>query len=282
MTSDYSRRVERYLRNTYGIKRFERGHSGAHPILEFTYNGARRIVTLNRDGNRDGGQLLNLKLQDIRRELGDQPKEERKTKMQLKDMLPPATATAMGTLANTSVPSTIPQPQLGHAIPCRIARYKRDSIRLFLPSEVALRLFPAGARVMSVRGGQNWHIVPTDDPKPRFARYSEEEHEINLPTEDGDLFGMSPAEFVELGDAIRLHSDPAKRKPVNQNLGKHRPKQDPAPIILDHVHRDPRSRMLACLREIKDIEALGTHRLTFDAGDGGLIWQPLPGEVIKL
>src|SRR5215469_372893 len=156
MTDKYQRAVASYLRDSYGISPGRPIYSGRHPTFQFTYRGTPRIVTLNAPGH-PGENLLALKLQDIRRELGPPPQVERRPKMRLADMLPEATATSMEALASGSDPIVvIPTKMEPEKIRLSVACYEYPMLRLSIDKEVAERVFGGSAFTVEDHGPWTW------------------------------------------------------------------------------------------------------------------------------
>jgi len=92
--SNYTRQVLTYLQNEYELKIGTEAirHGSNHRYLAFDYAGRRHRITLQKDAV-SGASSVEMKLRDIRRELGEPPKSPPKQKRRLEDMVPKITQT---------------------------------------------------------------------------------------------------------------------------------------------------------------------------------------------
>jgi hypothetical protein len=282
--NSYQRAVTRYLRDNYDIRPRPTRY-GRHPALEFEFAGVRKVVTLNAPGH-PGRNLLALKFQDIRRELGaPSVREKEKTKMQIKDMLPQGTNETLIALTrtNTEMLPPLPEPAPGPVfVSAKTACYVPGLVRLLVGAMVAKRLFGKSAVTVDKIDTDHWVIrADASKRKPRFIRSNTAGFlELNFRADGMDRFGVIVVEAWEEGSSLHIRSDPAVRASAAlSDLKARKIEFLPVPSSLEKT-KSPRDRMLAVLREIRELEEIGTHRLIRTTG-ARWQWDPA-GEVVKL
>ena len=223
MTTDSSYRaaVERALRRDYGITTIRRStNSKSHELLKFDYAGQQHVVSLNTH-NAHGPNILAMKLQDIRRELGPpstQPDAKpRRTLTQMTNELQTRAAhpsDSPSAPAHSSI-SIGPSVSIGRAA---LSTSAKGMSSLWLEPPKAFEI-PVNTRYSVHRlESLAWELVPAPantSPKKTVSLGKKGDFQISSACEGLEPFGRSPAEFLYESGHIIARVPPETLAPVN-------------------------------------------------------------------
>lgn len=221
--SQYRAQVETYLKDGYGATDLSLEPGGKHHKLRFNINGTDRFIILN-DRNARGGKAVDIKLQDIRRLLGDPSYPHRhqhqlfngkRTLKQMTDELN-ALVPIPETPATSAVAPVFVLPDLKGKLSNIKGRYD-----LVIPED-AYRVFDHVSCAMMVRGRghDTWEVSPLPKDSTRFPRFKFSAfaggYILGSNTKDlfADLptFGRSPVRLTVRRHSILIALDRAKLK----------------------------------------------------------------------
>jgi len=220
--SNYTRQVLTYLQNEYELKigTEDIQHGSNHRYLEFDYAGRRHRITLQKDAV-SGASSVEMKLRDIRRELGEPPKSPPKQKRRLEDMVPKMTQTVANSPFADAVPLT------GNATAVAkgaISNYESNKcICFYLPKEIVDYLDTDIKYKVTRVDTDSWEIGPGGNSRlrPSGQRYviAASSWASGLA---GDLgyFNDYPVEYVAVDGHLLVSIIERKslRSPIKRNL----------------------------------------------------------------
>lgn len=305
---DYRAGVERLLRDDYRVDALRFDDGSQHPYCAFEYSGRRFRVTLNNLAGRksDNGNLLAMKLQDIRRLLGTPPPagedagRERKTLTQMTEQLNADAAPLLLTrpVDNVDRPA-VGAPASVHGVG-RVARYAGTwpRLRFELPAAVADAWGAEGKKYRVRRTApRTWEIVTClADAKSRgkISANALNAGDPSLWRDEPEPWGNTPAEYLlvdgtvlctlargplpsvdaEAGRALAAKRTAKRRQRPTADAEVAAPQEVPSPVAAPQEIAPPtRVEIAACLAGLRRIEAETPYRLVkLRSKDGAERW----------
>ena len=172
----YADQVVDYLRRAYAIQTVDVDERGRHTRLGFEWHGRTVKLTLNDRNASDGSNLLEMKLQDIRRMLGPPlrdpdaaPERLRRTLDELTAEIPEVTPLADPVEEAEPVPT--PEPRRD-SLPAKVAAYlSNKTLTMLLPGRLVAEFYqargPRGVKVDFV-APDLWTVRHSPADRPSF------------------------------------------------------------------------------------------------------------------
>ena len=229
----YRNRVVEYLESGYGVNDAAvYSTDGGHRRLRFTYRGVPHTLTLHDSRAKLAGSALNMKLQDIRRELGDPPpKPAAPLKRKLEDMMPLATLGEVAPTLAALASAAAEQPVRADTYAGKVSLLrptkpdKNPRLVVTIPADLYHAFdYPGGLAVRRL-DDETYEIEPRRGFKsPRFFKKTNSaenlfdvvsEKAVN-PLTPFEPYGASPAEMILVDERILVTVPVATRRPVKK------------------------------------------------------------------
>ena len=236
----YRNRVVEYLESGYGVNDTAVYNTdGGHRRLRFTYRGVPHTLTLHDSRDKLSGNALSMKLQDIRRELGDPPpKLAALPKRKLEDMMPLTTLGEVAPTLAALAPAAAEQPVRADTYAGKVSLLpptqpgQKPRLVIIIPADLYHAFNYTGGLTIRRLDDETYEIEPRRGFKsPRFSRTSSIEYPFSVVSKKAvnplipfKPYGASPAEMVLVDGnilvTVPVATQRSKRKhaPVVQRL----------------------------------------------------------------